>query len=208
MAVLIPGKLLFLQTPHTASMATSDVFRAAGGRAMFVSGATGAHATYEEIKRGDCRVEIKGPGWRGDPRKHMKGNEVIVTTVRNPYDSITTWFLRSHARKMGDKFSSVIRGVQHRPYIHNGLMWYHLPDAKRVMRYENLEGELESLLGALGLRYRPLARKNETKHKGNWMDLYREDPKAIDVVNERFSKEFSAYYEVVSTLEEMEKVYG
>lgn len=209
MAVLLPGKFIFLAQPHSASsamvLALQDAFPEAFDiRPQHMSladlkGGPGA-ARIEQISQARTRV------WKqGGPRSGMThsgafplmvrgavtGAERVFTVVRNPYDFLTSCFVR---RGRNLSFEAFVRGYNESPYVEDGRVLYHVPDCHTVLRYEDLQSELDGLMNDLGLPDVPVGRHNVTKDKKPWETYY--TPGAFEIVNERFGDEIEQFYEL------------
>jgi len=90
-AVLFPGKFIYLATHHTASIATVRALAVLPGAVV---------SDLNEVK--DLQFEHTFPGGTHHStledlkkqRPEYIGNETSVTTIRNPYDLLVTWWLR------------------------------------------------------------------------------------------------------------------
>lgn len=169
--------MLWLATPRTASTATCNALRQAGGEQVGLH-----HDGLEKVRR--------------------HSGEPVVTTIRNPYDVLVTWWLR-HG----------LRGKPRRPlpefildydqeaepnFMRRGRLLYHAPTADIVVRYENLDVELPAALQKCGLEPVALERTNVTEEKAHWMSYY--DAAAIEAANRRFGTEIELYgYELLRT---------
>jgi len=209
MAVLLPGKFIFLAHPHTGSSAMVLALQDAFPEALDlrphhmmladVRGEPGA-VRMEQISRQRTRV------W--DRRKHKRsmmtneltyapeivrrfvtGREHVFSVVRNPYDFLTSCYVR---RGQGLPFASFVRGYREDPYVRDGRIYYHAGDSRTVIRYERLQDELDGLMRGMDLPTFQLDRHNETPGKEPWQSYY--TPEAYRVVNERFGDEFARFY--------------
>jgi hypothetical protein len=202
-AVLLPEKFIFLAHPHTGSsamvLALQDVFPEALDLRPHhmslddVKGKPGA-VRMEQISRRRERVWTprKQVG-DYDPdvvRKFVKGTEHVFSVVRNPYDFLASCYVR---RGRGQSFSAFVKSYRQDPYIRDGKIYYHLADSQNVLRYENLQEELNQMMAHLGLPGVPLQRHNVTADKKPWESYY--DPTSYAIVNERFGAEFSRFYD-------------
>lgn len=202
MAVLLPGKFIFLAHPHTGSsamcLALQDAFpEALDLRPHHMSlgdlkGEPGA-VRMEQISRQRTRVwkPDRLPGdW--DPeivRKFVTGTEHVFAVVRNPYDFLVSCYVRRGGKQ---PFESFVRGYQEDPYVRDGRLYYHEPDCDTMLRHERLQRGLNVLMKTLGLPAVPLERHNETKDKQPWESYY--TPEAFKIVNDRFGQEFFKFY--------------
>ena len=210
MAILLPGKFLFLAHPHTASssmvLAFQDIFPNAYDLRPH-------HMTLNDVrgKQGAIRIEqisqqrtrifhhrgkrlpdgsVRPRSTPEEIRKLVTGNEVRFTVIRNPYDYFASRYVRLDKK---EPFESFCRGYSASPYIEGGKIYYHLPDSQRILRYENLQTELNALMKELELPEVPLGQHNPTQGKKPWESYY--SPEAFAFVNERFGEEFERFYE-------------
>lgn len=205
MAVLLPGKLLFLAHPHTGSSSMTLALQDAFPEALDlrphhmsladVRGDPGA-ACIKQISRARVRVWDHRPGKRPDPeltpkavRGLVTGDEHVFSVLRNPYDLLATCYVR---RGRGTSFVEFVRSYNESPYVEDGRLYYHEPDSDTLLRYELLQSGLDLLLEKLGLSRIELGRHNETSSKRPWETYY--TPEAYRVVNSRFGDEFSKFY--------------
>lgn len=187
MAVLIPGRLLFLRTQHTASTAVMRALMEVPGAVSVSPG----HVTWGEICSGGqgVYVETGGPNRGPDPRKVMDGKELRVTTQRNPYDLIASWYERTKYRHQGCSMVEFVSDLDVRApqYLKDGKILWHNDDAQVVMRYEYLRDDFENLLVALDLPWNEIAVVNSTPGKKKWESYF--DQESLAVVNDRFGDE-------------------
>ncbi len=168
MAVLFRHKMLWLATPRTASTATCDALLRAGGKQIGLH-----HDSLEQVNR--------------------RHGEPVVTTIRNPYDILVTWWLSGNDP---GPFPGFILGFKERNFLRDGRLLYHAPTADIVVRYENLDVELPAAFKKCGLESVALERVNVTKGKANWRRYY--DADAIEAANRRFGAEIEQHgYELL-----------
>lgn len=139
------------------------------------------------------KVRPANPEEAVDPsivQRLVTGDEHVFSVVRNPYDFLVSCFER---RGRGQPFSAFVAGYNEDPYIRDGRLYYHVDDCHTVIRYENLEAELGDVMRGLGLPPLELGRYNATPGKKPWETYY--DPTSFRLVNDRFSAEFSRFYE-------------
>jgi len=191
MAVLLPGKLLYLAVPRTASVSTETALLAFEGAIRLEK-----HITYGQVK--------------ADPSIPFQGTEVVFTTIRNPYDILTTDFYYEEDRY--PHFLTFVREYEHWPFVVQGKLFWLLDEVDEawnaigvdfedfyqgegpffvVLQYENLSEELDALLRTVGLPTVNLPRKNISKDKKPWRTYY--TPEAIEAVNERFGEEIKKW---------------
>ena len=207
MAVVLPGKFIFLAHPHTGSSAMMLALQDAFPEALDlrphhmsladVKGEPGG-ARIEQISRQRARV------WKeGGPRSGMThsstvpiavqqtitGKERVFTVIRNPYDFLVSCYVR---RGQGRRFEDFVRSYDEDPYVRDGRLYYHFDDCHTVLQHERLQGELDALMKRLNLPTFELGRHNETEGKRPWESYY--TPEAFQIVNERFGMEFNEFY--------------
>ena len=178
MAALIPGKLLYLRSPHTASVATERAITLASPDALVI---VPGHCTMEEILRGQAHSKESAVL----ASVLRIGDETIVTTVRNPYDVIVTWWLR--ATRGEGSFVAFIREFDQKPQINDGEIFTHIKHCDVVMRYEDLDQDFSGLMDILGLPRTVIPVDNMTPGKEPWQTYY--DDEALEAVNLRFGVE-------------------
>lgn len=89
--------------------------------------------------------------------------EVVAATVRNPWDVVVSWYFHSHSTipnfpSFDVWFDDWINRPNH--YIHMG-MFFGLPYATHVIRFENLNEDWAAFLKAAGLPHRDLIHINK-----------------------------------------------
>ena len=159
MAVLLPGKFLFLCNPRTASVATSR--------------------TLIEI---EGAIEV-GPHHCSLSQVEDHDGEIVVATVRNPYDALVSWFM--HLPETD--FAAFLRTYSHYPFLGGDppdLFWQCDADT-RLLRFETLQADLDAFLSGLGVAPLQVFEHNVTKTKTRpWREYY--DAEAIAAADERF----------------------
>ena len=166
MAVLVPGKFVYLATPHTGSMSTSR------GLLAHIPGA---------VSIGEHHAVLSSLGVDVTP----------VTTVRNPYDLIVTWWLRTDAKWTYSSFKGFLREYDHPTYVQDGRIFYHCNPGVEVLRFENLQRELSAFLICKGLEPFALPWINRTVDRKPWGSYY--DREGLEIVWERFGQEAARY---------------
>jgi hypothetical protein len=196
MAIVLPGKFIFLATPYTASMAVARALKDLPGAfaAYDKRHGVGHHARLDQIK--------KTAGAK------LTGTEQVIVAVRNPYDVLVSWYLRNLGHSMvvrmvrGTKedrnatlreFVELWLDLDMPPYVTDGRMFYHADDGglavpKRIVRYENLENTLNAALRACKAPHVKVGRENATPGKDHWSTYY--DAETYAFVNDRFRDEF------------------
>ena len=179
MAVILPGKFVYLCTPHTASNATVAALKEIPGviNVKDPRGKVTYHATLEQVR---------------SIREDLTGTELVFTAVRNPYDVLVSWYLRNrhyHRLKEGIAYLDFLQEWLKRdswPYVYDGKLFYHAEDARVVMRYElGIEAEVNSVLRKIaGMPQVRLGLENETPEKDHWSTYY--DQATYAFVNDTF----------------------
>lgn len=207
MAVLFPGKFIFLAQPHTGSSAMVLAFQDAFPEALDlrphhmsisdVRGLPGA-ARMQQISRQRTRVWDSRPGKRNnqdiDPEivhKYITGTEHVFTVIRNPYDFLVSCFVR---RGQGQSFESFVRSYNASPYVEQGKLYYHTPNCHSTLHWEKMPLCIDRMMRKLDLPELNLQRHNTTKGKDPWPSYF--TPKAFEIVNERFGAEFASHYKM------------
>jgi hypothetical protein len=196
MAIVLPGKFIFLATPYTASMAVARALKTLPG--VFVAydkrHGIGHHARLDQIKQ--------------VAQQRLTGTEQVIVAVRNPYDVFVSWYLRNlnhlqvlHLVKVKGlqrdpnlrEFIELWADLDMPPYVSKGRIFYHAEDGghavtRKIVRYEDLENSLNAALRACKVPHVKVGRENETPDKDHWSSYYDEDTYAF--VNERFRDDF------------------
>jgi hypothetical protein len=199
MAVVLPGKFIFLAHPHTASSAMVLAFQDVFPEAYDVRP---HHMHLEELKGPNGKTRInqinrqRARVYDNRPHKNkpdfpdlFSGDELVFTVVRNPYDYFTSRYLRMGAK---EPFASFVRSYRGKPYVEDGKIFYHVAKCQRVIKYESLQEDLNSLMKELELPEVPLGRHNVTEGKKPWETYY--SPEAFEAMNERFGEEITPFY--------------
>jgi hypothetical protein len=196
MAVVLPGKFVYLCTPYTDEDATTKALKQLPGAFVAVDKFRGVkpHATMADVQRvfGD----------------RLDGTEHVFTVVRNPYDLLVEWYLREiprfqlvrladvlgrtpNLREFIDLWVSEPNGPE--PYRRGGRMFYHALECKTVLRWERgVEREVNGLLRKLPqvdqIKMPPRPAEPQRDH---WSTYYDRDTYAL--VNEQFRDDFVAH---------------
>ena len=192
MAVLLPGRFLYLALPHTASMVTAHALQ-------------GLKSAVPKEK-----LEVAHHGTRADvERRHsdlLLGSEIAVSVVRHPCDLLVTWWIRHCARMHRVKrplkppaFLEFIQAPEEEirkfstAYLRGGRMFW--MDADVFLRYENLQLELNQFLARFAIPPVTLKRSNVTEGKQPWRTYF--DGATLSAARERFGEEAAQFgYEV------------
>lgn len=187
MAVVLPGKFIYLATMHTASSAVTTALRQIPGtlQPKDPRAGVGQHATLAQVKS-VCEGQLSGM-------------EVVFAAVRNPYDVFVTWYLRNRKHFRVPKNATLLEFLRawveldSKPHMHKRRMFFVADDVRHVMRYER--GVTEELNGVL--RKIPMMpavevpRENVTHGKLHWSTYY--DRETYAFVNETFAADISRY---------------
>lgn len=175
-------KLLYLAHPRTASRATRDtLLEQAGFEQLTRHGSRRDdlphHITTEEIR---AKTDF-------DPEEYT-----VFTTVRNHWDAVLSWYY--HLRVPDHGFEpSWLDQFLHKNDIYlpeHGRLWeLHRRGADVIMRYENLQQDLNDLLWANGIEPVELKEVGTTDEKAgkHYSEFY--DAKMRHAVGSLFSKE-------------------
>lgn len=191
MAVVYPGKFIYLATLNTGSMAIATGLKKIDGAysAYDKRHGIGHMATLDQVK------EVCGD--------KLTGTEVIFTGVRNPYDLLVSWMFdhptHMHVRRWEaiNKREIDLRGFLEVwlefnpfPYFKDGRVFHQTKDCSKVVHYEKLQAELNSVIrkipGLPGSVQLPGA--TEQIPRDHWSTFY-DDP-TYAFVNEHFQQEF------------------
>jgi len=194
MAYYVPGKFVYLATPHTASSSTITVFRKWERDRGF-----GREIKTHHILLADIKKQLQG-----HPHLPQITNELVWTVLRNPYDLIVSWWLRRGVPRGRSDFRSFARSWTDEPYVVNGKMYFHLPDAKRVLFFERMEADFRKLAQDLDLPPIELPQTNPTPDKKPWQTYY--DDEALRIVNERWGSEFESFYDRITSSSMLPKI--
>lgn len=194
MAVVLPGKFIFLATPYTGSHAVARALgRLPGAFAAFDKRrGIGHHALLSEVR------QVAGA--------RLTGTEAVIVAVRNPYDVLISWYLRNrshyqvtHRAKQRGRdltlrdFLELWIEAEPFPYLVRGRIFYHASEIDKrvprfVLRHERLEAALNAALRAVSVPCVKVGRENATPGKDHW-SLYYDDP-TYAFVNEKFRDDF------------------
>jgi len=175
MAVVLPGKFVYLATPHTGSRSVRDALQGIEGTVTIDP----HHISWADLQG----------------HKEIKGGEIRFCAIRNPYDLLVTWWLKTGASPhKGKTFADFIARYH---FAGQHCLYHHAPDADVVMEVESLEADLNAVLADCGLDPVDLPRINVTEGKQPWQSYY--DAECIELANRRFAEEFMQYgYDPIS----------
>jgi hypothetical protein len=173
-AIVVPGKFVYLATPYTASMATVRELRRIENAIMMKP----HHSTWPETRA------------KWDPK--LTGDELVFTVVRNPHDWIVTAFLRWKGSLEVTGLAEFIRTFDRDPFIRDGkIFWQVLDGVVQWRRHETLQQDLDTILEDAGLPKVKLVRKNVTNGKRYWAEYFNDEARAA--MRERFGDEIVKY---------------
>jgi hypothetical protein len=165
MYVIRDHNLGFIAHPKTASSATQRALRECFEVEQF-----GNHHSVEE---GHCRSILASDG-------------IIVSTIRNPFDLFVSWYFHYAQRRGGsvmEPFTDWLPRIMGNPnhYMRQGL-FFGLPFTNRVLRYEHLQDDFDSVLEEIDVKPTTIERFNVSlKREGRaYQDMY--TPDLIDLV--------------------------
>jgi hypothetical protein len=174
------ARVIYLSHPRTASVATEKALRSIGFR---WAGKVSRHARL-----------IDSDWWRTLPTAERETFE-ILTTVRNPYDALASWW---HHRDLGHPRLSVDwvhAFLAHDPkYVMGGRLWaLHGDDATTVLRFESIADDLEDALASAGLDMPdfPLLNRTQRRRYRPYWDFY--DDETAEYVAFCLAEDLSEY---------------
>ncbi len=184
MAALVPGRLIYLRTPHTASTVVERALvRGIDGAVSVVPG----HATLDRFR--DRRIRAAS-----GKRVRITGTELVATTIRNPYDVMITAWISTTAKRM--PLAEFIRTFDGKHQLAGGSLFTRAEQSDIIMRHETLADDFASMLERLRFPSLTLKRDNVTRNKQPWRTYYDED--SLTAMRDRFGDETEAHgYEVL-----------
>jgi len=160
-AIRIPGKLVFLRHPRTGSSATAAALSKLGG-----------------IRVGDGQHQFVKAG----------KNEITVSTIRNPFDVLATWFILNMKY---DKMEDFLRKYTHSDFRRRERLFYFAEYSDILLLYDKLQKQFNELMLSLRLSPTRIYRINTTSDKRPFMDYF--DEKTIAIVEEMFVADLEVY---------------
>ena len=163
--IIIPGKLIYLFHPRTGSQATREAL-------LRVPGAIDHSAHHQYVFNADTEL--------------LGGGELVACTVRNHFDAIATWW-QYHAaaspnqlpRKKSKTLLQFLDDWKDHPFVCKDrkrgeyCLWgMHRPHADRILRYESIQHDFDSLMKELGIATIKLPTVNETPNKRPYREYY------------------------------------
>ena len=163
MAVLIPNKLLFLEHPRTAS--------------------TSIRIALSRMPK--ARLQTRHTYLQ--PR-----NEKTLSVVRNPYDVLVSWWLAISGKWVEyPTFESFLQDCEHPLFVQEGRLFYFAERSDSIIKFENLETELNKILQTVRLPAVGLPHLNKTIKKQNYRKYY--TPATRKLVFRRFGFELETF---------------
>ena len=149
MAIVLTGKLVFLEHPRTGSTAIRAAIRKIGGHTRK------RHSLVQPV-----------------------GLERTVATVRNPYDLLVSWWLVIKERTGSWKdFGRFLDEYDNPNMLRDGRLFYF--EAYHLMRYETLQKDFNIVLSSARIRPVKLNRLNMTPGKLSYKSYYTPETIAI-----------------------------
>jgi hypothetical protein len=178
MAVVVPGKILFLANPRTGSQAVTKYLVDNYPEAIWSK--CRHHATLKELA--GFNPKLLGCG------NYHLDDEVTCTTVRNHWDIIVSWWLLMYPEgcvRVRELEWFIWNGTHSYFAKGNKLFWLHYADV--YLKYETLEDDLGRLLN----RNVKLPHIGKTENKKNYKSYYDKD--SWEAVYERFHEEIEMF---------------
>lgn len=99
----------------------------------------------------------------------ITGDEEVITTVRNHWDAVASWWLLDQRRTSLWNF---IDNYNHFLFAKRHKLWWLHPEATVVLKYESLQDGLDQILNELGLNPVKIPIENVTPNKTHYLDYY------------------------------------
>jgi hypothetical protein len=165
--------LVYLASPRTASQATADALQNQAGFVM----------------EGDHHIGFRHAKYRGGP---LEGVSVATTVRYHPDAMVSWWHFMKRPTPLGEAFLDVLWQMQ---YFPEASRWWAFHDdyCDRVLRYENLDEDLNRWLAEHGLDPVRVPRKNVTPHRQgmHWSRVF--DRRSAGHLDKRFGDEIRRY---------------
>lgn len=164
MSIRIPGKLIYLRHARTGSNAVANALMKIGG--------------YE------C-------GHGHEPFDATDG-ELTITTLRNPYDMLASWFCVNGCVSGCATMGEMLASFSHSYFTRCGHLFYMAGWCEWFLRYETLDKDFRLLLKRLQLPQVALERVNETPGKlADFMNYFTESD--VLLVEEKFADDLALW---------------
>lgn len=176
-----PSRLIYLETPRTASKATAQALK---GQASFktINAPHGRLRGLETRSRWKERVDVP----------FVREDWTVFTTVRNPFDILVTW-CKKYEEPVNE--SGIIHVLNKSSYLSADppKLYVHRDDVDGFLRFENIESDLNHVLEAHGLNTvdLPVVNQTEARIGDHYSDYYDED--TIEFVRNRFAEQLDTF---------------
>lgn len=123
-------------------------------------------------------------------------NYTKISSVRNPYDMMVSWFhfMTGYKGPQKDKFTSFIKNIKsHSLIIRNRNIWSENGEFNfKYIRFENIEEDLKTIMNELGLPdYQVDLPHFKKSDRSQWRDYYTIETK--NIVYKLFEKEINHF---------------
>lgn len=162
MAVIFPDKLIFLEHPRMASTSLRKALVKVGGE----------------------------PRKRHTFLKARRSKERTVSTVRNPFDLLVSWWIVIGQRQGFKSFADFITTCIDPFMVQQERLFYFL-ETDYILRFESLESDVNIVLKTRGIRPIILAVENKTLDKKHYREYY--DDVTRPLVMARFGAEIERF---------------
>lgn len=174
MGVRIPGKLVFLEHPRTGSTGIRKALINMGGEAY--------------------------------PRHTLVGkrkDEVVIGTVRNPYDTLVSWYINLGYKVGYVSFRRFLETCHMRFMVQKGKLFYFVDHIDYVMKFEKLEEHFNQYLryAKVECPYIELPIVNPTHGKVDYKAYYNTVTRRI--AEKKFGREAARFGYTFDGLEEV-----
>ncbi len=143
MAVVVKGKLVYLEHPRTASTSMRIALQRLGGK-------TKSRHTLFLPERG----------------------EKVMSVVRNPFDVLVSWWHIIGARQGFKTFKDFVANCEDPFMVQRGNLFYFAHHCQYIIKFEYLQHELNHVLDLVGLPHVELPHLNGTAKKLGFRSYY------------------------------------
>ena len=129
----------------------------------------------------------------GQPHKRhtvVAGREKTVSTVRNPFDLLVSWWLIIGERQGYSNFGDFITNCRDPFMVRREKLFYFL-ETDYILRFENLEEDLNNVLRKHRIRTIKLPHYNATEDKKHFTQYYNDVTRSLVIA--RFSAEIERF---------------
>ena len=182
MAFVITNKLIYLALPRTGSMATErglEVVYSADRKRVRGFKTKPHHPTLAELKE-------------MHPDR-VTGNELVITTIRNPLDLIVSWWCLNPALQARMAFIEFIKTNKHSHIERDGRLFWLTNDANKLIRFESMVEDINAVLVSLSLETITIPKFNITKDKKPFMEYHTQE--TVQAMWDRWPKDMEIYHE-------------